>query len=47
MAAKLGNVLGLAALVTTLLRFRARACVVLACLAAMLYTASIVSAPSS
>lgn len=36
--------LGLATLVATLLRFRARACVALACLAAMLFTASTVSA---
>jgi hypothetical protein len=38
------NVLGFAPLVATLLRFRARACMVLACVAAMLFTASIASA---
>lgn len=43
-AAKLGNVLGLATLVATLLRFRARACAVLACLAAMLCAATNASA---
>ena len=43
-AAKLGNVTALAALVATLLRFRARACVVLACVAAMLCTTSLASA---
>jgi len=40
-------VLGLATALAVLLRFRARACVVLACLAAMLCTASIASADAS
>ena len=39
--------LGLATALAVLLRFRARACVVLACLAAMLCTASIASADAS
>jgi hypothetical protein len=43
-AAKLENVLSLATVVATLLRIRARACVVLTCLAAMLCAASIASA---
>jgi hypothetical protein len=38
---------GLAALIATLLRFRARACVVLACVAAMLCAATIASATPS
>jgi len=46
-AAKLGNVSALAAVVATLLRFRARACVVLACIAAMLCATTNASASQS
>jgi hypothetical protein len=46
-AAKLENMLSLATTLAILLRFRARACVVLACLAATLCAANIASANSS
>ncbi|HEY6724156.1 MAG TPA: hypothetical protein VI197_08985 [Polyangiaceae bacterium] len=46
-AAKLGNVLRLAIVVASLLRFRRRACMVLACLASALCAASIASANPS